>query len=169
MLEEQRIGPELRLQDFDKYMTLMNGVEAESIIEFMRSKPPFTEYCQRVKRYKQIERDIPVDVWGVVSLGLYEFHRENLISTLETLAKYMQTELLTKMVSDQQSGMAKLQSQYEEIAHMALTVPKDTAELMASKAYVFKTDNKTIPEMEDRLRTVRRYIFKKKFSTQHFT
>jgi dynein heavy chain, axonemal len=25
MLEEQRIGPELRMQDFDDYMSLMNG------------------------------------------------------------------------------------------------------------------------------------------------
>lgn len=26
MLEEERIGPELRMQDFDKYMSLMNGL-----------------------------------------------------------------------------------------------------------------------------------------------
>lgn len=26
LLEDERIGPELRMQDFDKYMSLMNGI-----------------------------------------------------------------------------------------------------------------------------------------------
>lgn len=154
MLEEQRIGPELRLQDFDKYMSLMNGIDAENIIKFMQTNPPFEEYCKLIYHYKTIENEIAQSIWGVVSMGLYEFHRESLIDTLEVLARFMQTELLTKMVSDQQADMAKLQAEYEAISEKALTIPKDTAELMESKAYVTKTDNKTIPEMEDRLRIV---------------
>ena len=154
MLEEQRIGPELRLQDFDDYMSLMNVIDAENIIKFMKTKPPFDGYCKLINHYKSIENDISQKIWGVVSMGLYEFHRESLIDTLETLAHFMQTELLTKMVFDQQADMAQLQSEYEAISETSLTVPKNTAELMESKAYVTKTDNKTIPEMEDRLRIV---------------
>lgn len=155
MLEEQRIGPELRVQDFDNYMSLMNGEEAENLYDFMRQKPPFDEYCAHIHRYNQIEREISKNIWGVVSLGLYEFHRENLIATLESLTRFLQTEMLAKMVTDQQNDMAKLQSQYEQISTKSLTIPKDTAELMESKAYVANTDNLTIPEMEEHLRVVR--------------
>lgn len=154
MLEEQRIGPELRLQDFDKYMSLMNGVDAEQIISFMATRPSFTAYRTLIDHYKVVENEIAENVWGVLSMGFYEFHRGSLITTLEMLAQYMQTELLDRMVADQQAGMAQLQAEYEQISRITLTVPLDTAELMASKAYVAKTDNQTIPEMEDRLRTV---------------
>lgn len=157
MLEEQRIGPELRLQDFDNYMSLMNGIDAEEIIKFMKTKPPFEQYCNLIIKYRKIENEISINIWGVVAMGLYEFHRSGLIDTLETLAKFMQTELIQRMVADQQNDMATLQSEYEAISKRSLTIPKDTTELMESKAYVIKTENYTIPQMENRLKIVRNF------------
>lgn len=154
MLEEQRIGPELRLQDFDDYMSLMNGVDADQIFNFMNDTRQFDEYCELINHYNDIEHEICMNVWGVVSMGFYEFHRTSLIDTLEALARFMQTELLTKMVADQQSDMAKLQSEYEFISQQSLTIPNTTAELMSSKAYVAEMQSVTIPEMENRLRLV---------------
>lgn len=156
MLEEQRIGPELRLQDFDDYMSLMNGAEADRIFNFMNTERQFGEYCELINHYNDIEHEISMNVWGVVSMGFYEFHRTSLIDTLETLARFMQTELLTKMVADQQTDMAKLQSEYEFISQQSLTIPNNTAELMSSKAYVAEMQSVTIPEMENRLRLVKR-------------
>lgn len=158
MLEDQRIGPELRLHDFDAFLSLMNGEDAESIIAFMKSNQPFSEYCKLIVHYKEVESSIASTTCAVVSMGLYEFNRTALIETLETLSRYMQTKLLTRMVQDQQGEMAQLESEYEAISNRALAIPKDTAELMASKAFVTTTDNKVIPEMEDRLRIVSRYI-----------
>lgn len=154
MLEDQRIGPELRLHDFDPYLSLMNGLDAEKIIKFMKSKPPFQEYCDLIDHYKAVENSIAETTWGVLSMGIYEFSRTGLIETLEILARYMQTELLARMVQDQQAEMAQLENEYLGISDMSLAVPKDTAELMTSKAFVAKTDNIVIPEMEDRLRVV---------------
>lgn len=154
MLEEQRIGPELRLQDFDDYMSLMNGADADRIYNFMSDERQFDEYCELINHYNDIEHEISMNVWGVVSMGFYEFHRTSLIDTLEALARFMQTELLTKMVADQQSDMAKLQSEYEFISQQSLTIPMNTAELMSSKAYVAQMRSVTIPEMENRLRLV---------------
>lgn len=158
MLEEQRIGPELRLQDFDKYMSLMNGLDAEKVNKFIKIQPPFAKFQELIHHYKTIEMDISKSVWSVISMGLYEFHRETLIETLEELARFMQSDLLKKMVTDQQAEMAQLQAEYEQISQTALRIPSDTAELMLSKAYVTKTDNKTIPDMEDRLRQVRHIL-----------
>lgn len=156
MLEDQRIGPELRLHDFDPYLSLMNGLDAEKIIQFMNSFPPFVEYCELIDHYKDVEDSIAKTTCGVISMGLYEFHRTALIETLEKLARFMQTELLARMVQDQQGEMAQLEAEYEEISNKSLAIPQDTAELMASKAFVANTDNKVIPEMEERLRVVRK-------------
>lgn len=158
VLEEERICPELRLQDFDDYMNLMNGVDADRIYNFMNTSPQFEEYCELINHYNDIEYDISMNVWGVVSMGFYEFHRTSLIETLESLAKFMQTELLAKMVTDQQADIAKLQSEYEEISKQALTIPLNTAELMASKAYVEKMQTEVIPEMENRLKVVKKSL-----------
>lgn len=132
----------------------MNGQDAEKIFRFMREERPFDEYCKLVEEYHNIEMEISMNVWGVISMGFYEFHRTGLITTLEMLARYMQTELLKKMVGDQQNGMAKLQAEYEEICENSLSIPEDTAKLMESIAYVLKTEAEVIPVMEDRLRVV---------------
>lgn len=147
-------SPELRLQDFDDYISLMNGQDAETIFKFMKELRPFNEYCDLVRKYHDTEMKISVNVWGVISMGLYEFHRTGLIATLEMLARYMQTELLKKMVGDQQNDMAQLQAEYEEICEKSLSIPEDTAKLMESKAYVLKTEADVIPVMENRLRVV---------------
>lgn len=154
VLEEERIVPELLLQDFDDYMNLMNGMDADKIYNFMNTNPEFDEYCELINHYGDIEYEISINIWGIISVGFYEFHRTSLIDTLETLAAFMQTELLAKMVSDQQADMAKLQSEYEEISKQALKVPRNTAELMNSKEYVERMQAHVIPEMEKRLKLV---------------
>lgn len=155
MLEEQRIGPELRLQDFDDYTSLINGSDADKIYKFMAEEQAFEDYCDLIDYYNDIEHEIPTNVWAVISLGFYEFHRTLLINTLEELARFMQTELIAKMIADQQADMASLQNGYEAISDKALTVPLHTAELMESKAYVANTQFKVIPEMEEHLKNVR--------------
>lgn len=156
ILDEERIVPELMLQDFDDYIDLMNGADADKIYNFINTNAAasFDEYCELINHYNDVEYEISMNIAGIISIGFYEFHRTALIDTLEMLAKYMQTELLTKMVADQQADMAQLQSEYDEISKQALTIPKNTAELMNSMAYATKTQAEVIPEMEKRLKLV---------------
>lgn len=155
LLEEQRIGPELRMQDFDDYMDLMNGKNVDEIEKFIKSKPKFEEYCEQIENFKEVEHEISKNVCGIVTMGFYEFHREGLIDTLESLARFLQQELITKVTADQQSAMFKMTGEYENISGKLLATPRDTKLLMELKEYASKTEDKTIPEMEDRLRSVR--------------
>lgn len=157
VLEEQRIGPELRMQDFDEYMDLMNGKNVDDIEKFIRSKPKFEEYCGIIEEYKAIEHQIARQVSGVVTMGFYEFHREGLIDTLESLARFMQNELIKKVTADQQNAMSKMTLEYEDISAKLLSTPKDTKTLMELKEYAAKTEEITIPEMENQLRLVRKF------------
>lgn len=156
VLEEQRIGPELRMQDFDDYMDLMNGKNIDEIENFIKSKPKFEEYCEHIEHYKEIEHEIARNVCGVVSMEFYEFHREGLIDTLECLARFMQKELITKVTADQQNAMSKMTVEYENISAKLLSTPKDTKTLMELKEYAATTEDSTIPDMENTLRLVSR-------------
>lgn len=101
-----------------------------------------------------MQDEIAREVYGVVTMGFYEFHREGLIDTLESLAKFMQHELIAKMTNEQQAAALKLTNEYEDISSKLLSTPNSTAELMNMKAYASTTEDKTIVEMEGRLRTV---------------
>lgn len=158
VLEEQRIGPELRMQDFDSYMNLMNGKNVDEIEKFIKSKPKFEEYCELIEHYKGIEHEIAREICGVVTMEFYDFHREGLIDTLESLARFMQQELVTKVTADQQNAMSKMTTEYESISAKLLATPKDTKTLMELKEYAAKTEDVTIPEMENKLRSVRNRI-----------
>lgn len=154
MLEEQRIGPELRMQDFDDYLDLMNGKNIDEIEKFIKRSPEFEEYCKQIEQYKSIEHEISRECCGVVTIGFYEFHREGLIDTLESLARFMQQQLIAKVTADEQKSMSILTVEYEDISAKLLSTPRDTKALMELKAYAAKTEEETIPEMEDRLRSV---------------
>lgn len=152
LLEEQRIGPELRLQDFDNFIDLINGKDSERVNRFMESDATFEQYIDMVSEYREKEDRIGKEVWGVIRMGLFEFHREKFIDHMEQLARQLQKDLLTRMVLDQQSRISRLGKEYDMIAKKALTVPKDTAQLMELKAYVVHAEENLVPEMEARLR-----------------
>lgn len=156
LLEEQLIGPELRMQDFDDYVDLFNGKNIDEIEKFIQRKPKFEEYCELIEHYKAIEHEIARKVYGVVTMGFYEFHREGLVDTLESLARFMQTELIAKVTADQQNAMSIMTTEYEDISSKLLATPKDTKTLMELKEYAAKTEENTIPEMENQLRLVRK-------------
>lgn len=152
MLEEQRIGPELRLQDFDAFIDLINGMDSERVGRFMDGDATFQQYTELVYEYREKEDRIAREVWGIIRMGLYEFHRDNFIIHVEQLARQIQTDLLARMVADQQARISRLGREYDMIAKKALTVPKDTAELMELKAYVVHAEENLVPEMEARLK-----------------
>lgn len=154
MLKEQQKFPEQSLQDFDKYRNLLNGVNANNIFELMKEPRPFQEYCDLVIAYRDLEMEIRTNLWGVIKSDLYEFHRTGLISMLEMIARFLQDEILQKMVHDQQRDMDRLQVEYNEISDKALSAPETTAKLFESEADVSKIKTEIIPLMEDRLRVV---------------
>lgn len=154
VLEENRIEPELRLQDFDTYLSLMNGGDAEGIESFVSGMPKFEEYCTKINYFKTVEREIAQNICGVIIAGIYEFHREGLIETLEKLAKFLQNELITSVTNLQQKEITSVANEYENIAKNVLTVPKNTNELMALRNYAQKMELEKIPDMETKLKEV---------------
>ncbi|XP_050670474.1 dynein axonemal heavy chain 7-like [Leptidea sinapis] len=160
LINEQRIGPELRVQDFDDYVCLLNGESSSEVEEFVQSIPEksFEEYCAEAVKYVNIAREIPSKLEGTIVIGMFQMQRGDLISSLRGAATKLANQLLRRMTEDYQNMIRSIYEEYSSIANKLLTPPLDTAALMELIAYVKKVEDVLIDEMEDKLRNVMRYI-----------
>ncbi|CAH1117610.1 unnamed protein product [Phaedon cochleariae] len=158
MLEDQRIGPELKVQDFDEFLPLMNGKDEGFINSFLEREHPFEEYVKLILRYKDIMDTIPLSTEHVIRMGMYDMNREDLIKALETAADDFKNVLISRCTKDYQLICKTLGEEYQAISDRALTVPESTADLMDLMRYVDEVETKTLISMEDRLREVMGYI-----------
>lgn len=154
VLTENRVQPELRIQDFDRYLSLMNGEDAEKIEAFVNGSPAFEDYCERINYFKNLQYEIAQNICGVIITGIYEFHRVSLIETLEELARFLQNELISHMTTVQQKEITNVAQAYDNIAKNILTVPRNTNELMTLRSYAHEMETQKIPQMERRLKAV---------------
>ncbi|XP_021921863.1 dynein heavy chain 7, axonemal isoform X5 [Zootermopsis nevadensis] len=159
ILEDQRIGPELRVQDFDDYMHLVNDEQAqEEVDKFLSVEHPFEEFVPLILKYHGLAQEIPCRAEHVVTMGMYEMHRNELIQTMVRQAQDLRDQLLAHMTHSYQALCRQLGEEYEEISAKTLTLPANTAELMDFITYVQNMENKTVLLMENWLREICKYM-----------
>ncbi|KAI4465685.1 dynein axonemal heavy chain 7-related [Holotrichia oblita] len=158
LLDDQRIGPELRVQDFDEYMPLINGEAVEEVEKFLSGEHTFDDYVEKILYYKEIQDNIPTKMEHVITMGMYDMHREELIKTLVGAAEALKEMLLTRCTKDYQNMCKVLGEEYQSITEKALGIPKSTAELMELIAYVNEVETVILYQMEERLREVLKYM-----------
>ncbi|CAG4997774.1 unnamed protein product [Parnassius apollo] len=160
LIDEQRIGPELRVQDFDDYVCLLNGESIAQVEDFINSRPEktFEEFCQESVKYVELTREIPSKLEGTIVIGMYRMQRNDLINALRGAATRLASTLLRKMTEDYQSLVKTIYDEYSAIANTLLTPPPDTAALMELIAYCKKVEDTVLEEMEYKLRNVMGYI-----------
>lgn len=113
MLEDARIGPELKIQDFDEYMPLVNKEAEEEVSEVLamkddgtdeaKSEKYFQEFVVKIIKYEEIADEIPTKKEHVVNVGMYEIHREDLIETLVDTATDLKDRLRERCTKDYQT------------------------------------------------------------------
>lgn len=105
LIQEHRIGPELQLQTFDKYVTLINEVDEDLVKKFLTSDPPrvFTDYAQLINKYESLSRMIPVEFDRTFFSGIFDVHREDFMDYMSRIANHLKTKLVDRMVEDYQS------------------------------------------------------------------
>ncbi|XP_073942137.1 dynein axonemal heavy chain 7-like, partial [Choristoneura fumiferana] len=160
LINEQRIGPELRVQDFDDYVCLLNGVSLGKIRRFINSRPEktFEEYCAESVKYVEIAREIPLKLEGTIVIGMYQMQRNDLINSLRQAATRLANLLLKKMTDNYQADIKGIFDEYNLIGNTLLTPPPDTAALMELIEYCKKAEDVLITQMEDKLREAMRSI-----------
>lgn len=103
LLDDQRIGPELRVQDFDEYMSLINGEAQEEVEKFLSEEHTFDEYVDKILYYKEIQDNIPIRMEHVITMGMYDMHREELIKTLVSAAEALKDLMIARCTKDYQT------------------------------------------------------------------
>lgn len=145
--------PTESVKDFIQFESLINSKSIDDINLFMIENPNFEDSQKLVYDYKEIEDQIHKNLWLVKIMGFYEFHRENFIEQLAILARFMQTEVLAKMIQRQQKDVMNLQMEYDVIFQRILSLPNSTAELMELIQALNDSIETTLPEMEQKIRT----------------
>ncbi|XP_034234713.1 dynein heavy chain 7, axonemal isoform X2 [Thrips palmi] len=158
LIEEHRIGVEMRVEDFDPYIKLVNSEAQEELEVFLSEEHNFEEYCAEVKKYYKLQVEMPMNLEHTITMGIFDMHRAEFIGALVHSAKNLKEQLLARMTQDYQEMCKKLGEEYADIAERALTVPESTEELMALIEYVQAVESDTVVEMEDRLRVVVSYM-----------
>ncbi|XP_043277906.1 dynein axonemal heavy chain 7-like [Venturia canescens] len=159
-IQEQRIGPELQLQEFDELMSLVNDVENERVASFLDADPPhtFESYAELIEKYDALKKNIPVNYDRTFFSGLFDVHRKDLMDGIASVAGYLRDELVERMILDYQNKSKKIGEEYQNMADRALSVPSNTAELMELTAFVEEAETKMVLDLEDRLKEIIEYI-----------
>ncbi|XP_073981598.1 dynein axonemal heavy chain 7-like isoform X2 [Rhodnius prolixus] len=158
MLDNQRIGPELRIQDFDPFINLINGEAVGEVASFLEEDHTFDEYKVYVGKFHKLTKKIPYEVDHVIKIGMFEIHREALIYSLTKSAEQLRNQLTNKLVNIYSQDSKNLGRTYENIAAQLRTPPKSTAELVQLIEYSLKVETKTLFELEEQLRNIMSYI-----------
>ncbi|CAH0726011.1 unnamed protein product, partial [Brenthis ino] len=160
MINDQRIGPELRVQDFDNYVCLLNGDSQSQVENFINSVPEktFEEFCEEAVKYVNVAKEIPSKLEGTIIIGMFRMQRGDLINSLRGAATRLANTLLRRMTEDYQNMIKAIYEEYSTIANTLLTPPQDTAALMKLLDYCKKVETVLLDEMEEKLRNVMKYI-----------
>ncbi|XP_045470082.1 dynein axonemal heavy chain 7 [Harmonia axyridis] len=158
LLDQQRLGPESRVQDFEKYMPLINGEDKARIESFLSVPHTLDEFLVQIEHFKAIADELPIVNEHIITMGMYMMNRTELINSLVQAAESFKNLLLSKCSEDYLNMCKKLGDEYQAIHDKALSVPSNTAQLMELLKYVHNVEAVVLLEMEDRLRVVLNYI-----------
>nr|CAI5837427.1 unnamed protein product [Callosobruchus analis] len=137
---------QLHMPDFTKRKKQLHPLEIEKTRSIAQEK------------YTLIIFRIPFATEHVARMEMYDMNRVELIKALVHKAECLKDALIQHCVKHYQQMCTTVGEEYQALSDKVLTVPEDTAALMALKKYVDEVETKILPAMEDRLRDVMTYI-----------
>lgn len=87
----------------------------------MEVEHTFEEYCQQIRLYKELADSIPLAKEHVITMGMYDMHREELIKSLVLNAEKFMEALIMHCVKDYQN----LCKGYVVISHNIIHLKKE--------------------------------------------
>ncbi|KAL7866083.1 hypothetical protein SRHO_G00113300 [Serrasalmus rhombeus] len=147
VIREESNGPLEHVRLYDKYAPLVSQQAEEDVEQFLREQHSFQEMMIEVTRYQQLADEIQYNSCKVVRLGMFEVHSHELVRALVKHAEGLREKLVTHMLQEHQTFNKKLCEEFEKIAEKALSIPSNTQELMALKAYVEKVEAEEMPKL----------------------
>lgn len=75
----------------------------EELDKFLSGEHSFEEYKEKVAMYDSLYKNIPIEIPHVITMGLFEIHRDELINTMVTQAKSFRDQLISRLTRDYQA------------------------------------------------------------------
>ncbi|KAK9511585.1 hypothetical protein O3M35_000215 [Rhynocoris fuscipes] len=158
LLEDHRIGPELRVQDFDPYIHLANGESAAAVQKFLEGSNDFSAYKAIIAKYHGLIKEVPTSLEQVIKMGMYEVHREELVYSLQYNAEQLRNQLTSRLVTEYTQTCKQVSKEYDEIAQKLKTPPTNTFSLFEHIDYTDKVEQVILGELELKLQEIITYI-----------
>ena len=160
IVEEQRKGPEKYIEEYDKFIYLIDGRAEEEINRYINEVHTFEEFSAKVKFFDELGRTLNDSLPKDVNLGMFELHCEDLIQNLYRKTGVLRELILKKMSQDHQDDNKRLCAEYEDISNSALSSPCNTEELVKLKQKVQHIQTVTMKEKEKELmKAAQRLVF----------
>nr|XP_012232176.1 PREDICTED: dynein heavy chain 7, axonemal-like isoform X1 [Linepithema humile] len=160
LIERYKTDAELQLQEFEKYVNLINDEDVNYVQDFLKAQPPnpYEKYCELIDYYDRMSKKIPLEFYRTSFTELFEVRRHYIIEHIISTATQLKGELVSKMIADYQQKARAIGDLYQNIANQALSTPPNTSELMKLQAFIHTSETETVFELENRLREVMKYI-----------
>jgi hypothetical protein len=75
----------------------------EELDKLLSLEHPFEQIIPLILKYHKLSQEIPCRSEHVVTMGMYEMWRDNLIQTMVTQAQNLRDQLLTRLTYDYQT------------------------------------------------------------------
>lgn len=101
-VQYHRVGPESLVQEFDKYIRLMNREEIYEVENFLEANPPHSlqEFGDAIRKYDDLSKSVLVEFYHTDFIGPFEIKKEELIKMLSQTALHCKEMLINRITSD---------------------------------------------------------------------
>ncbi|XP_068992612.1 dynein axonemal heavy chain 7 [Neodiprion pinetum] len=104
LIEEQRVEPQTRLADFEKYEHLFNDKESEQVNAFLNDETKtFTDYAELIAKYHKLAFNITAANEPTIFMGLFEVSRKECLNVINGNVNAFKNALINRMVRDYQA------------------------------------------------------------------
>lgn len=82
---------------------LPNMQAQEELDKFLSAEHPFEDFVPLILKYHELAQEIPCRAEHIVTMGMYEMRRDDLIQTMVRQAQDLRDQLLAHMTNDYQA------------------------------------------------------------------
>ncbi|KAM9486845.1 dynein axonemal heavy chain 7-like [Clarias gariepinus] len=148
VIREESILPTKHVHLYDKFALLVSQEANQDVEQFLMKEHSYQELITEATRYQELADEIQYDYSKVVRIGMFELHCQELIRVLVNRAEGLREKLVAHLLKDHQTCSKKLCEEFEKIQAKAKSIPSNTQELVALKAYIKKVKTEEMPKMQ---------------------
>ncbi|XP_078046876.1 dynein axonemal heavy chain 7-like [Augochlora pura] len=159
LIDCEKIVPERIQISLEEYEYLYNNDEYRTVKSFTSDENrTLEEYGEMMERYRSLMAMIPLKIERTAFTGLFKVSRKIFIETVVDNVNRIQNLLIDNLVNKYQLIAVRAAEEYEAIADRALGTPANTAALTELIAFVRKSVDGSLKQLEVNLYDILQHV-----------